>query len=247
MDFFIVTGASKGLGFSIVKKLILKGDSYIVCFSRHKNKEIEDLSLKNNVLLKYIEIDITDLECVEQTLIKIFQDQILKKINNFYLINNAAIISPLKPLIDIKPEEFMNNFKTNFIAALYLTIGFLKYSIFSKSEKFIVNISSKSAVVPIKNWVCYSTSKAALDNLTKYIAVEYKSNVKSISFYPPAMETSMREEHLKSKNIFSRIWDFILVKIFKRKKVYSPDEIVDKILDIILNKKFNSGSIIDLS
>ncbi len=56
----------------------------------------------------------------------------------------------------------------------------------------------------------------------------------------------MRKENIKAKNIFERIWDFILIRILKRKKLYSPDEVAKKILKILLEKNFHSGSIFEI-
>lgn len=248
MDIFIITGASKGLGFSIVKNLSKCNDCKIICISRHKNEEIEKLSLGKNVEIKFFEFDLLNLENIEKLIKDIFAYVNIKNAKNIYLINNAGIIAPLKPITELTMKEILDNIYINFISSLELTSFFLKYTNNSKANKFIVNISSKSAENPIKHWLCYSSSKAALDNLTKYISVEYlkKSNIKSISFHPPAMDTSMRKENIKSKNIFERIWDFISIRILKKKKLYSPDEVAEKILKILLEKNFHSGSIIEI-
>ena len=243
MDIFIITGASKGLGFSLAKKISHRENTLVIGISRHKNKDLE----KEN--LKYYEFDLTQLDKIEDLVKNILKFIDFKKAENIYLINNAGIIAPLKSLEEIKYNEAIKNFNLNFFSPLLLTSSILRELKNFKGKKFILNISSKSANYPIKNWVCYGLSKAAIDNLTKYIAVEYqkKSNITSISFHPPAMETSMREENLRSKGIFEIIWDFILVRILKRKKVYSPDEVADKILDFVLKKDFHSGVIVDLS
>ncbi len=242
MNVFIITGASKGLGLSIARKLASFEDSFVICISRHKNKELEKVNSK------YYEFDLTQLDKIEELVKNIFSSIDLKKTKGVYLINNAGMLAPLKPLEEINYKEAIENFKLNFFSPLVLSSTFLKQLKNFKGEKFIINISSKSSEHPIKNWICYSSSKSAVDNLTRYIATEYqkKSNVKSISFHPPAMDTSMRKENLKSKNILERIWDFILVKVLRRKKVYSPDEVADKIIDVILNKNFPSGIVMNL-
>ncbi|MGC8765632.1 MAG: SDR family NAD(P)-dependent oxidoreductase [Brevinematia bacterium] len=246
MNVFIVTGASKGLGFSIVKNLLFRQEFFVICISRHRNLELEKMSNKN---LNYLEFDLSQLEKIDEIVKEIFTKVETKKAKSLFLINNAGILAPIKPLEEINFSEVLENIKVNFLSSLLLASSFLKYSKNTKAQKIIVNISSKSAENPVKNWVCYGSSKAAIDNLTKYIAVEYqkKSNIKSISIHPPAMDTSMRKENLKAKNIFEKVWDFIQTRILKRRKVYSPDEVADKIVDIILNKNFHSGTIVDIS
>ncbi len=248
MNVFIITGASKGLGYAIAKGLIDK-ENYIICISRHRNEMLENLAIQKGGQLKYIEFDLLNVEKIENLVKDIFSGLDIKNVKKIFLINNAAILSPLKPLSELTIKEILNNIYVNFVSTLQLTSSLLKYTQQIKAEKIIVNISSKSAENPIKNWLCYSSSKAAIDNLTKYISTEYvkKSNVKSISFHPPAMETSMFKENLESKNIFERIIDFFLIKIFKKKKVFSPEEVAEKIIHIITEKDFHSGVIIEIN
>ena len=247
MNLFIVTGASKGLGFSIAKRLLEK-ENQLVCISRNTNKELINLAKSKGVNLKYYEFDLKKIDQVENLVKNIFSEVELKKFDKIYLVNNAGIINPVSSIEDLKLNEVIDNFYVNFLSAFVLTFFVLKYTRQFKGERIIVNISSKAASVPVKNWACYSISKTALDALTRYIFVEFqkKGKTKSISFHPPAMDTSMRKENIKAKNIFEKVWDFICVKILRVKRVYSPDEIAYKIISILADEKVNSGDIIEM-
>jgi len=247
MNLYIITGASKGLGFSIAKRLLGKENS-LVCISRNINKELAELAKSKGENLKYYEFDLKKIEQTENLVKNILSEIELKKFNKIYLINNAGVINPVSSIEDLKLNEVVDNFYVNFLSAFILTSFVLKYTRQFKGERIIVNISSKAASMPNKYWACYSLAKSALDGLTKYIFVEYQKNgkTKAISFHPPAMDTSMRKENIKAKNFFERVWDFISVKILRVKKVYSPDEIALSIISILDSEKFNSGDIIEM-
>ncbi len=250
MNVFIVTGTSKGLGFSIIKRILsLEGNFVVICISRHKNEELEKIATINNKLLKYIEFDLIQLDKIEEIIEKIFSEIDLKGVKKLFLINNAGVLAPIKPLENIKYSETLENIEVNYISSLLLISNFLRCSKNSKANKYIINVSSKSAKTPVKNWACYSSAKAAMDNITKYIAIEYneKSMVKSLSIHPPAMNTSMRRQNLREKNIFEKTWDFFQTKLLKKKKIYSSDEIAYKMIEIILHDNFHSGSVLEIS
>ena len=88
------------------------------------------------------------------------------------LVNNAALFKVL-PLIDADAEEAARVFAVNAIGPLNAARAFARWTIDHGRKGAIVNVSSIAAGRPAKNVGLYSASKAALDSLTRSMAVEW--------------------------------------------------------------------------
>ncbi|MBL7916786.1 MAG: SDR family oxidoreductase, partial [Bacteroidia bacterium] len=166
----IITGASKGIGFELVKKFA-NTNYLIIAVSRNTkslNKLIQDESYTNVLPLS---ADISTSKGINAIL------NVSKKIKKpvSILINNAGMILN-KPFIKITEKEIKEVYSTNVCAPFLLTQKLTP--LFSKKTKgHIVNISSMggfqgSAKFP--GLSAYSSSKAALSGLTECLAEELK-------------------------------------------------------------------------
>jgi benzil reductase ((S)-benzoin forming) len=236
MNIFIITGTSKGIGKAIVKKLLLNKENYIFGLSRSY--------VENTYNFYNLEFDLSnpDMDVIEK---------LWSKINNLnfekiYLINNAAVIEPIKKIGNCKKEEIENNIYVNLTAPFVLVNSFLNFFKNHNVKKFVINISSGSAYTPFSGWSAYCSSKAGLNMFTKTLALEADKNLKVISIAPGIVDTHMQEQIRKSN-----INDFELVETFKDLKekgmLYSSDFSANKIIDIIFNDQIKNGSILDIS
>nr|WP_255402292.1 SDR family NAD(P)-dependent oxidoreductase [Tenacibaculum sp. SG-28] len=101
---------------------------------------------------------------------------------------------------------------------------------------------------PYSGWSVYCTTKAALDMLTKTIAVEQEgknSNLKCMAIYPGVVDTAMQKQIRKTpKKDFNDVERFISLK--KNKELFTPNEVADKIVTLITEDKLPNGAIYDL-
>lgn len=88
------------------------------------------------------------------------------------LVNNAARFAIL-PLIDAEPAEAARFFAVNAIGALNAGRAFARWVIDHERSGAIINVSSIAAGRPARGVGLYSASKAALDSLTRSMAVEW--------------------------------------------------------------------------
>ncbi len=88
------------------------------------------------------------------------------------LVNNAAVFSAL-PLIDAGAVEAARFFAVNAIGPLYAAQAFARWAFGRARGGAIVNVSSIAAGRPVPNLGLYSGSKAALESLTRSMAVEW--------------------------------------------------------------------------
>ncbi len=88
------------------------------------------------------------------------------------LVNNAAHFAVL-PLIDADASEAARFFAVNVAAALNCARAFAHWAIERGRSGAIVNVSSIAAGRAVAGLGLYSASKAALDNLTRTMALEW--------------------------------------------------------------------------
>lgn len=182
----IVTGGSKGIGASIVKKLAQNG--YIVVLNYNKSeKEAKEIENKFDNVYAY-KADISKYDEV-----KALVDFTINKFKKIDLLINNAGIDLIKTINDTKIEEFDKVLKTNLYSAFYTSKEVSKYMINNKSGK-IINISSIWGIIGASCEMTYSVSKAGLDAMTKSLAKELgPSNIQVNSIAPGIIDTDMNK------------------------------------------------------
>lgn len=190
----VITGASKGIGFQLAKLFAKDENNIVVAIARSQNllKELKNDCIRQNLRskLKIVVFDIEDPNNVKNRL----KNEIIKHINSVdILINNAGFLVN-KSFLDIDIEEIQKIYNINFISHSIIIqdlIPFLKES----KMGHVVNISSMggyqgSSKFPGLSF--YSSSKAALANLTECLAEEFKNdNIKFNCLALGAVNTEM--------------------------------------------------------
>lgn len=181
----IITGAGRGIGFELVKALSSNFDNEIHAISRNVNK-IEALGA-TNVINHSIDFKASDFkDKIDQLITEMDQIDIL--------INNAGFLVN-KPFQEINKEELLASYEVNVFAPFQLIQSAVK-----KMPKggHIINISSMggfqgSAKFP--GLSAYSSSKAAISNLTELLAEELKNEGIAVNCLAlGAVQTEMLEE-----------------------------------------------------
>ena len=160
----VVTGSSRGLGFEIISLLAKENNHTILAISR---SPISLSPTGQGTQLLHAIMDISDSSIIEQQL-PVFLDSIG---HIDILINNAGLLIN-RSFMDQSPEDWMNTFRVNLLGPVTLIRTTVPYM---RSGSHIVNIGSMGGFmgsVKFKGLTSYSSSKAALANLTETLAVE---------------------------------------------------------------------------
>lgn len=215
MNYFILTGASKGIGEAICKKL-LSDNNHLLCVSRKKNNELISLAHSNKYKLDYFEFDLNNTCEIEELMKNIFEKIDDSVIESLYLINNAGVHFTQK-MEEIEPDSIINMMNVNLIAPMILTSSFIKQSEQYGIEKRILNVSSGASFNLSSGGSCYSTSKAGLETFTKSSGIE-KSDVKIMAIRPGMVNTSMHRDTVDKKILKTPEYaaDRILTSLFER-------------------------------
>ena len=190
----LITGGSRGIGFSTAKLFSEKG-AQVVITSKDKSrleKSIENLSntigiaadIKNEDEVKYV---------VEQTVKKFGKLDIL--------VNNAGIFPKIKKLHEIEEWEWQEVLDVNLTGQFRFTKAAIPY--LKKTSGSIINISSDAGLKAYQgfNADAYSAAKAALIVLTKCWALEYsKDKIRVNCICPGVVDTDMTKPFLKTES-----------------------------------------------
>lgn len=195
----IVNGGSKGIGKEIVRGLINSG-SYVVACSRRESNLIK---LKKEVFSKNL-ITIKADATLYSSVKKVIRFAITKFGKIDILVNNTGGTNSVGTFANLKINDWKKTFDTNVLSAIYF-IKSAENELKKSKNARIINISSISGIEPGFYNPHYSLSKAAIINLTKYLANYYAKNkilVNVISAGP----------------INSSTWDINIGKMIKNKK-----------------------------
>lgn len=188
----IVTGASRGIGYELVKLLSANTENTVLAISRN-SKKLEQLKKECIVLdplSKVIPItcDLNDKKDVDNLF-----SEIKKHVKTIHvLINNAGAIVN-KPFSEISSEDLEYVYSVNVFSVVRMIQGVLPI-LDTDQRSHIVNVSSIGGFqgsLKFAGLSAYSSSKAALVCLTECLAEEFKE--KNIAFNCLALGATQTE------------------------------------------------------
>ena len=187
----IITGASRGIGREIAKRLAKKGLKVIANYNKSEEAAKE---LKTELEQEGIEIDIVKADVSKRDEAKKLAKYTLEKYGKIDVLINNAGISEYKLFTDETDEDWSKIINTNLYSTFAMSQEVIPNMIHNKSG-LIINMSSAWGVVGGSLEVIYSVSKAGMDGLTKALAKELgPSNIRVNSIAPGMIYTKMNEK-----------------------------------------------------
>lgn len=240
MKYAVITGVSRGLGESIAK-YILESGIHVVGISRTRSEKLDQLAEANNVSFTHYSCDLSDVTEIENTFNKISSEVFTEKLTTLYLVNNAAVLDPINPSMNIDHNELAYHMQVNTVAPMVLTNLFLKEATEKEVAMVGVTITSGAAERPVYGWSAYCSSKASMNRYTETVALEQKelkTGHKVIAFSPGIMDTGMQDKiRSTSQQSFLDVEKF---REFKKNNDLKDTDLVGGILVDILT---DEGSI----
>lgn len=197
----VITGASSGIGFQLVKTFAKRGNHAIVAIARNR-QQLELLKvqcLEENPLSQVYLIDY-DLGLIGKDKNgSELQKRILEVLPHVdILLNNAACLTN-RPFSELTADDFLNTFTINVFSAVALIQLLLPY-MGKNSLAHIVNISSMGGIhgsTKYPGLSAYSSSKSALNCLSECLAVEFNDqNIRVNCLALGAVQTEMLSKAL---------------------------------------------------
>jgi NAD(P)-dependent dehydrogenase (short-subunit alcohol dehydrogenase family) len=186
----LITGASRGIGRAIAKAFAKEG-AHLILTARTQSAleelddEILDISNQNATL---VPMDLADFEAIDKMGAAVFDR--FKRID--VLVGNAAILTPLSPMAQVKVKDWDQVLSLNLTANFRLLRSFDPLLRMSDAGRAIfVSSTITQGVWPY--WGAYSVSKAGLETMVKtYASENEKTTVRANIINPGPTRTSMR-------------------------------------------------------
>lgn len=183
----IVTGANRGLGKAISRKLAEEG-AHVIMAGRNEEaleKAVEELK-KEGLSAEGFRTDVTKEK--EVAALAEFAVEKYGKID--ILVNNAGISKEIK-LAEISMETWDEIMEVNLRSVVLMTKAVLPYMI-EKKDGNIVNIGSGAAIRGLPGSCAYSASKAAVVCLTQALGDEVREyNIRCNVVCPGPIDTEL--------------------------------------------------------
>jgi NAD(P)-dependent dehydrogenase (short-subunit alcohol dehydrogenase family) len=204
----IVTGGGAGIGYAIARAFARRG-ARVAIAGRTKDtltraaKAIED---EHGPPVLPIPADVAETADCERIIAATVEGLGAVDI----LVNNAALFAVLA-LLEADAAEAARFFAVNAVGPLNTARAFARWAIDHKRGGAIVNVSSIAAGRPAPGLALYSASKAALDSLTRSMAVEWAPKGLRVNAVAPGHVATegvledLRTGRLDEKAVLARI------------------------------------------
>jgi 3-oxoacyl-[acyl-carrier protein] reductase len=163
----VVTGASKGIGAGIAKRLAAEGAAVVINYASSKDgaeRVVADIKAKGGKAIA-VHGDVAKPADVK----KIFAETKEAFGRLDILVNNAGVYN-LLPLEEVTEEDFHRHFNINVLGLLLATKEAAK--LFGDEGGSVINIGSEITDLNPPNTVVYTATKGAVDAVTRVLAKE---------------------------------------------------------------------------
>lgn len=201
----LVTASTRGIGLACVKACAKEGATiYMAARNMQRAQEIANALNAEGARVKCVYNDATKPESFSSMVEETAKDA--GRID--VLVNNFGTSNPGKDLdfAHTAPAVFLDTVNLN-LRSVFMASQAVAKLMATHGGGSIINISSVGGIVPDISQVAYGTSKAAINYLTKLIAVhEAKNKIRCNAVLPGMTATEAVENHLTEefRNLFLR-------------------------------------------
>ena len=190
----LVTASTRGIGLAIVKKCLQEGARVY-------------MAARNMDLARDIAKSLGNVKCVyndaaqPETFLSMVEEVVQDAGRIDVLVNNFGSSNPGKDLdfANTAPQVFLDTVNLN-LRSVFMASQAAARHMANQGGGSIINISSVGGIVPDISQVAYGTSKAAINYLTRLIAVqEAKHSIRCNAVLPGMTATEAVEKNLSGE------------------------------------------------
>ncbi|GAE28068.1 3-oxoacyl-[acyl-carrier protein] reductase [Halalkalibacter wakoensis JCM 9140] len=216
----VVTGASKGLGLSVVKRLASEGAEIIAHYNSGEISEARNAAESVGVKFTAFQADLSnEKECLA------LAQKIIECGDIYGLVNNAGICV-FKDLFDVKVDDLDLTYAVNFKSVFILTQQIAKHMKERDIKGRIVNFSSISSLSGSDTQVDYCAMKGAINTFTKATAValgQYGITINAV--LPGPIPTKHNSEFLLNDDVKQELFERMPLQSYG-----APENIADAVM-----------------
>lgn len=191
----IVSGASRGLGKDITKRLLIN-DWRVVAVARSSDylQLLHDEIHNHN--LEVLQGDVSDGSRIHEIV-----EEVTSRHGRIDLIVNNAATATIGSCLDMSPEAIKREFKVNFFGYYYLTKDCLEY--LKKSRGTILNIESVAVIHLHPDTLPYSCAKIAQTAVSEILKDELLPNgIRVLDIFPGGFNSDFYRD---AKTIYGEV------------------------------------------
>lgn len=175
----LVIGGNGVLGSAFAQGLAEHG-AQIAIAGRNQEKAdqvVTDLRANGAVATAFA-VDVTDKPSIES-----MTEAVVNAFGNIDILINCAGVNSKTPFFEIGEDEWDTILSVN-AKSIFMSSQIVGKRMVDAGSGSIINISSVSSEIPLSGVFAYSASKAALNNMTKYLARELAPAVRVNAIVP---------------------------------------------------------------
>lgn len=177
----LVAGGARGLGFDLAVGLAERG-ARIVLADRLSDEAANSLGRLPGEGHLSCALDVTDEQSVDEVVA--FVRRSTKRLDG---VLNSAGVAKFASALELSAEDFSQTMAINVTGAFLLSRSAARLMIEQQSGGRIVHLASVSSHVVNENYAAYSSSKAALAQLVKLLAIEWAQHSITVNAIGPAV------------------------------------------------------------
>ncbi len=213
----VVTGASKGIGAGVAKRLAAEGASVVVTYASSRDgadRVVADIARAGG---KAVAIGANVAK--EDDVVRLF-DEVRRAFGRLdVLVNNAGLYAPA-PIESLSVSEFNRHFDANVLGLLLATKQAI--ALFPGTGGAIVNIGSVVSTLAPPGAAIYVGTKGAVDSITKSLAKELAPKKIRVNGVNPGMVLT---EGLQASGMAGGEFEAQMLAITPLGRIGRPDDI----------------------
>ncbi len=226
MKLALISGGSKGMGKAFVDIYEAAG-YHVIEFSRTGTSTYS------------MSTDFSDPKKTIGMFESLFSKLSTYNLTELIAISNAGVLTPIGPLANSIPEDWVDNLNVNLTSAIIFMGLFLKYFKTTPCRKVLVNISSEATKKGYFGWSLYCAAKAGLENFIHSVDLEQTHEpfpIRAITVTSGIIDTAMQASISSSNEAqFPTLKRFIDYK--ETGTLRSPEAVAQTIKHITENLK----------
>lgn len=197
----LVTGSTSGIGAAIARRL--SKDGYAVVLHSRSSVDVGMAMARELSMAAYVQADLA----VEADRLRLVQEAVAQWGRLDVVVNNAGIscVLPHADLAAATPDIWHELHEVNVIAPFRIIAhaeSALRASAASGSPACVVNVSSHAGVRPKGASIPYAATKAALNHVTRLLAVSLAPDIRVNAVAPGLVDTPLTADWTQAQQLW---------------------------------------------